>query len=364
MNMFFIMMLFACLCSVSCFGLQQQIADNVQAVMLAAGKSTRFKAKKTKLVHPICGRPMVLWPLKEFESMGMPMTVVLGHQADVVRQEIIDAGVEQVFFVVQNEQRGEGHAVACSRDTWKRDTIMIMYGDNPLITADVLYGFLHEHYAQQATVSFCSTKALNPAGYGRIVSLEQGFSIVEDRDCSQAQKQITDVNAGIYAFEREFLDQYVNRFGVDNSAERVELVDLVRLASEQGFTVVQHIVPFDCTRGVNSLQDLCVAEAIKRQELVRKWMIRGVQFETDKDVFLDADVVIGSGSWIGAGVHVKGQSVVGQDCSIEPYSIIENVTIGDNTTIHSHAVIKNSTILGNLDIDPFSNIQSKTISNL
>lgn len=332
---------------------------HVRAIVLAAGKSARFKTKKSKLLHNICGRSMVLYPLKALEALRIPMTVVLGHQAEDVQRDIVAARVPHVSFVMQHGQEGTGHAVACSRETWDHDTILILYGDTPLVTADLLEELLAKHFREQAAITFCSTMVHEPEGYGRVIVADDKISIVEDRDCSSDQREICLINAGLYVMQRSVLEQHFDALCGNGGAKReLYLVDLIELASKDGLRVVEHRVPFDLVRGVNTLQDLWGVEQIKRSELIKKWMAEGVRFELAQSIHIDLDVTIGAGSFIGTGTHLLGNTHIGQDCFISAFSIIENTTVGDNTMIHSHSVIQDSVIKDHVHVGPFARLRA------
>ncbi len=332
---------------------------HVRAIVLAAGKSARFKTKKSKLLHNICGRSMVLYPIQALESLHIPMTIVLGHQAEEVQREIVEANVPRISFVLQHGQEGTGHAVACSRETWDHDTILILYGDTPLITPSLLQELLQKHHQSEAAITFCTTMVFDPEGYGRVVKEGDKIAIIEDRDCTPEQRDITLVNAGVYVMQRSVLERHFDALcGNNNTKREIYLVDLIKLVGDQGLKVVEHRVPFDFVRGVNTLEDLWGVEQIKRSELIKKWMSEGVRFELAQSIHIDLDVTIGAGSFIGTGTHLLGKTHIGQDCFVSAFSIIENTLVGNNTMIHSHSVIQDSVIKEHVHVGPFARLRA------
>lgn len=328
-----------------------------RAIVLAAGKSTRFKTKKSKLLFNICGRAMILYPLKALESLGIAQTVIVGHQADLVKQEIIDAQIKQVTFVEQSEQRGTGHAVASSAPTWDQENILIMSGDTPLVTSEHLRSLIFRHYEAKAALTFVTTMVMDPTGYGRVIEEDGMLQIVEEKDCSAEQRRICRVNAGIYVISKDFLEKHISKLTPSPVTREMYLVDLIKIASDAGFPVHMLSVPFDDVRGVNTLQELWEVEQVKRSELIRHWMTRGIRFELAQSIHLDIDVEIGAGSFIGTGVHLLRGTKIGEECFVSAFSIIANSIVGDGSTIHSHSVIQDSTIGNNVHIGPFARIR-------
>lgn len=334
-----------------------KFAETTQAVILAAGRSSRFKTKKSKLLSNICGRTMILYPLKELEALNVPMTVILGYQAEEVTAEIKKAKVQDVTFAIQQEQKGTGHAVASSRSFWQKDQILIMNGDMPLVTKEILEKMMLEHEISKAAVSFCTTMVIDPTGYGRVIEEDGKLEIVEEKDCTTEQKEVNRINAGIYLFSRKFLEENIDKITKSSVTGEIYLPELVKMAGDKGLTVYPYAVPFDNVRGVNTLQDLWTVEQIKRSEFIKHWMTEGVRFELAQSIHIDINVKIGAGSFIGTGVHLLGDVEIGEECFVGAFSIIENTKVGDNTNIHSHSVIQDSVIGKNVHCGPFARLR-------
>ena len=333
-----------------------------KALILAAGKSSRFKTKKSKLLFNICGRTMIQYPIKVLESLNIPITIVLGHQAEAIQNEILAANpTVPVNFIIQEEQKGTGHAVACTQSDWTEENILILCGDTPLLTTEFITDALENHKKNNADITFCSTIVFDPTGYGRVISSEQGYSIVEERNCTEQERSITLVNAGVYVMKKSFLQNNINKLTPNELTQEIYLVDLIQLASTTGYKVYEHRVAYDFVRGVNTLQELWEVEQIKRSESIKKWMANGVRFELAQSIHIDVDVEIGSGSFIGTGVHLIGKTKIGEECFVAAFSIIEDSIIHNNTTIHSHSVVQGSTIGDNVQIGPFARLRSNVV---
>lgn len=335
-----------------------------RAVVLAAGKSSRFKTKKSKLLFNMCGQAMVLYPLRALEALGIPMTVILGHQAETVQEEIVRAGIKDASFVEQKEQLGTGHAVWCSKDTWDADNILILYGDMPLMTTAVLKQLMDEHAAADAAITFCTSYVLDPFGYGRVIEKDGHFEIVEEKDCTDEQRLINRINAGVYMMKRSFLEAYITKLGKSSVTGEMYLPELIAMACKDSLGVKSLSVPYDNVRGVNTLQELWGVEQIKRSELIKYWMARGVRFELAQSIHIDLNVHIGAGSFIGTGVHLLGNTVIGEECFVGAFTIIEDSVIGDSTTVHSHSVLQQTELGTNVHVGPFARLrQNVTIGN-
>ncbi len=334
---------------------------NTQAVVLAAGKSSRFKTKKSKLLFSICGRTMVMYPLKALEALNIPATVVLGHQAAQVQEEIQNHTKHDVQFVIQAEQKGTGDAVATSQAHWKEENILILYGDTPLITSALIADLIKTHQTSKTAISFCTTFVMDATGYGRVIEHDGKFEIVEEKNCTPEQRHITRINTGVYIMKRSFLEQNIGKLTKNSVTGEVYFVDLIKMACDQNLGVVAHPVAYDYVRGVNTLQELWEVEQIKRSEFIKHWMSEGVRFELAQSIHIDIDVTIGSGSFIGTGAHLMGDTHIGEECFVGAFSIIENSKIGNNTCIQPHSFVQDSTLGEDVQIGPFARLRGNSV---
>jgi len=334
---------------------------NMQAIILAAGKSKRFNTGKTKQLATICGQPMIFYPIKALEKLDVPVTVVIGTNGDDLRQEIENAGFKNVSFVLQEEQLGTAHAVAISRSSWHKENILIINGDMPLITSDLLKSLYQQHTEDIMTLSFFTSFVLDPRGYGRIIDHEGHITVIEEKECTEENYNVNCINAGVYLVKKDFLEAFLDTVEGNKVTGEYHLPDLIRIASEKKLPVKKVSVPYDNVRGVNTLKDLWMAEQIKRSELIDYWMTQGVRFELAQNIHIDVNVEIGRGSFIGTGVHLLKNTKVAENCFIGAFSIVENSEIDKDSIIHSHSVIQDSKIGKSVNVGPFARLRNNVV---
>lgn len=317
--------------------------DSVQAIVLAAGQGSRLKTGITKMITPICGKPMVLYPIHLLESMNIPVTAVIGFQKEAVKTAIDQAQVKNVLFVEQTEQLGTGHALRASKNTWHADTILVLNGDMPLIDATTINTLLTEHAQQKAAITIATSYCVDPANtYGRIVHENGIVKVVEKKHFTHAITDYPDVNVGVYVIDRAFLEQYGQEVEQNYLTHEFYITDLVEIASKHQLNVVTVSLPFDQFYGVNTFQELATVEEKKQAELVHYWMAQGVRFINPRTVYLDHTVTIGRGTVIYPGVQLLQGACIGEFCTLMPHAVIMHSHIQSNTTIDAHSVIIDS----------------------
>jgi bifunctional UDP-N-acetylglucosamine pyrophosphorylase / glucosamine-1-phosphate N-acetyltransferase len=332
------------------------------AVVLAAGKSRRFCTTMSKLITPLCGRPMIYYPLQALAENQLAINIILGHQSEIIKNEILSLGFEDLSFSMQTEQLGTGHALACSQPSWgEHDTILVINGDMPAITGETIKQFIEHHEKNHASVSIVSTHILNPHGYGRIIQSADSIKIVEEKDCTDAERAVSKINAGIYLFSTKFLESAIGKLQSNNASHEFYLTDLIGIANNQGEKVSVLDVPFEQVRGVNTLEELWVVEQDKRVGLIKMWMNKGVHFENSHNMHIDVDVSIGKNTTIGSGVILLRGTKIGEGCTINAFSILGNASVGDHTAIKSHTIIQDSIIGKKCKVGPFARIKNYSI---
>jgi bifunctional UDP-N-acetylglucosamine pyrophosphorylase/glucosamine-1-phosphate N-acetyltransferase len=335
----------------------------VQAIILAAGKSQRFKTDRTKLIEPICGQPMVLYQTKLLEHLGILTTLVVGYQKDVIEDLVIKEHGKNVSFVEQFEQKGTGDALKCTRHLWTRDHILIMNGDVPLVTQTIIHELYQDHIESGAAVTFLTAHDdYHTSAYGKVFKSSNGIRIIEAKDYGTTNKsEDCCVNVGIYLFKKSFLLHSIDKIIPSQLTDEYYITDLINIASDAGYLVKTVNVPFDRVRGINTLEELWAAEQIKRSELIKYWMLHGVRFVAAHNVTIDLSVTIGKGSVIGSAAHLLGKTEIGEQVSIGPFSVITDSIIGNKVHIKSHSVIEQSTICNEAIIGPFAFCHHGTI---
>jgi bifunctional UDP-N-acetylglucosamine pyrophosphorylase/glucosamine-1-phosphate N-acetyltransferase len=335
---------------------------NVQAIILAAGKSTRFKTGKSKLLEKICGQEVVLFSVKLFQSLNIPMTIVVGFQKDEIINKISEYSIANTEFITQENQQGTGHAVQCTKDVWHEDNILIMNADVPLITKDIVQRLYKAHETTNSCISFITSHNTDAtAGYGRVITKDGITKIVEARDFTGDAHEDCCINAGIYLIRRSFLETYINQLEKHENKQEFYLTDLVALASRNNLPFQAVSVPFDHVRGVNTLNELWASEQVQRAEVISHWMSQGVRFSIAQNVHVDLTVSIGAGTTIGSGVQLRGATTIGKNCVVGDFSIVENSLVAEKSTIHSHSVVTDSKIETLSQIGPFAHVRNHSI---
>lgn len=301
-----------------------------------------MKSTLPKVVHPVAGRPMVKEVVATAQSLEANRTVVvIGHGSDQVRTAI----ESDVQFAIQGEQLGTGHAVLQaypSLEGSNADTVLVLYGDSPLITADTLRRAMTHHREAGAAVTLLSFMPQDPTGYGRIVrdGNQQVVAIVEHRDASDAQKQIRESNSGFMVFDAAWLWQHLPTLKASPKGEYY-LTDMTALAVSQGRTVEALVIEEKEVQGVNDRVQLATASDILWQRRRDQWMRAGVTLIDPATVWIEADVTIGSDTVIHPGVYLRGRTTIGHNCEIGAFTVLENVDIDDDTVIAPLSRIEN-----------------------
>lgn len=337
------------------------MCKNTQGIILAAGKATRFNTGRTKLVEKVCGLEMVAHITELLLRMEVPIIMVVGYQKDTVINTI-KKYVQEVDFVVQENQCGTGHAVSCTQDLWHQENILILNGDVPLITEDIIENLYNEHIKTDAAISFITshTNDMKNCSYGRVIQKQGSIEIVEAKDFTGNPTDHCCINAGIYIVKQQFLREHLATINQNNAKNEFYLTDLVKIASDNNYTVTTVVAPFDKIRGINTFKELWEVEQIKKSELINHWMSNGVHFIAPQNVIIDLNVTIGAGSTIGSGVHLLGDTKIGINCVIDAFSIVENSIVADNAIIHSHSVIRDTHIGHNAQVGPFAHVRNNS----
>lgn len=236
-------------------------------IILAAGKGTRMQSDLAKVLHPLYGKPMVVYPLELARAVGSEMiAVIVGHQADKIQETIKG---DDLVFVHQEQQLGTGHAVLQCRDVLQsfQGHILILCGDVPLLLPATIEALRDEHVSRQAAVTVLTTLFDDPTGYGRVVKDESDtiLKIVEERDATDDERKIKEINSGIYYVESDFLFDAVGRIGNNNAQGEYYLTDILEIASGMNYTAKSFIIddPLE-VMGINTIEDLARAEQIMK----------------------------------------------------------------------------------------------------
>ncbi|WP_295356576.1 NTP transferase domain-containing protein [uncultured Succiniclasticum sp.] len=308
---------------------------NLTAIILAAGKGTRMKSKLPKVLHKVGGHPMLEHVMDAAEAAGCrDNVVVIGHGAELVRELVGD----RARIALQAEQLGTGHAVLQAADTLKdfTGTVMILCGDTPLLEADELEKFYAEHVKSGAAATVMSALMDDPFGYGRILRDANGdvAGIVEQKDASEEQKQIKEINTGNYCVEAPLLFEVLRTLGNDNAQGEYYLTDVLAKLRAMGKKVGGVITAdSEMIMGVNSRRQLAEAESVMRRRIAERHMDDGVTIMDPASTFIEKSVKIAPDTVIYPNTWLQGATVIGEDCEIGPNVRLENVKVADGCRV-------------------------------
>lgn len=332
-------------------------------IILAAGLGTRMKSGLAKALHPLAGHPLIQHVLKAAKGIEPERTVtVLGHQADAVRAAVEEFGAE---IVLQHEQLGTGHAVLQAKEAISvaAGPVMVLCADTPLLTTETLQSLAALHQKSRAVVSLITAVAENPFGYGRVVRSRAGvMRIVEEKDATAAQRKITEVNAGIYCFEKKFLLESLEGLGRKNAQGEYYLPDTITAARKKRRAVsALRCEDNSEVLGVNSRKDLSVAEAVLRDRINTRWMQAGVTMIDPATIFIGDQVVLGRDVVLYGQLRLEGKTIIGEGCTLYPGSRIVSSAIGNNVVVKDHSVIENSEVASDAAIGPFAHLRPGSV---
>jgi len=335
------------------------------AVVLAAGKGTRMKSSRAKVLHEVFFRPMIEHVLNAVNPMGPQQTIVIvGHQRQAVEQAIAGS---QVTCVEQQQQNGTGHAVLCAAPLLAdfTGTVMILCGDAPLLQTSHLREMLEQHAAGGTKLTIMTTTLDNPTNYGRVLCDEDGAlrEIVEEKDATPEQRQIKVINAGIYCAESDFLFTALQQVTTNNSQGEMYLTDIVGIAVKSGLTVAtyNHPIPVQVL-GVNSRVELAQAHAELQLRRNHDLLAAGVTMHDPASVTVGPDVTVGSDCCFAGRLSITGTSTIGTGCRIEPGAFLDSVSLGRNVHIGANSVLRHCSI-GDDSVIPPLTLREGTDSN-
>lgn len=338
---------------------------DVAAIILAAGKGTRMKSNLVKVMHPLGGRPLISWSVQAAKSAGAGrIAIVVGHQADRVREYF--ATDTAISFALQEEQLGTGHAAAAAREALAGfvGTVFILCGDVPLLRHETLLAMGAMHEKRAAAVTVLTTHMENPFGYGRVVKREGGriSRIVEEKDATPEEREISEINSGIYCVAADFLFEALAGLKNDNAQGEYYLTDIIKAAADSGRLCLAFATDDEHeVMGINDRLQLAAAAAIQRQRLNEELMLSGVTLIDPSTAYIEAGVVIGSDSVIAQNVQISGRTVIGSGCIIEPNVIISDCIIGKCVTVKAGSVLAESRIGDDAAIGPMAHLRPGSI---
>ena len=354
----------------------------LKTLILAAGFGTRMKSKLPKVLHKVMGIPMIEHVINAAYDAGSTGTaVVVGFKGDEVKSTVDDGKLE---FYTQAEQLGTGHAVMCAEDFIEEDKdVLVLYGDTPLLTADTIKKLVRFHRNENNGVSIISAIVDDPTGYGHIIRDEKGYFVknVEHKDANENEKQVKEINTGVYVFKGSSLKKALKKLTDNNAQGEYYLPDTLKIILDSGEGVNAMAVD-DVTEfyGVNSRVQLAAAEKIMKERINKFHMENGVTISDPESTYIAPGVRIGMDTIIYPGTMLEGNTVIGEDCEIGPYSKLTDVAVADgatvkftyateaeigaNTTVGPYAYIRpNSKIGANAKIGDFVEVKNSVIGD-
>lgn len=332
--------------------------SNRYAVILAAGQGTRMKSKLYKVLHSVCGKPMVQHVVDQIEKLNIQEIVtIIGHGAEKVQSQLGDKSK----YAFQEKQLGTAHAVKQAKQALfgKEGVTIVVCGDTPLIKAETIDALFKHHQEMSAKATVLTTVFENPTGYGRIIRNEKGLveKIVEHKDATKEERAVKEINTGTYCFDNKALFESLEQVSNNNVQGEYYLPDVIEILKNKGEVVTAFITEdAEETLGVNDRVALAEAERIMQKRININHMKNGVSIIDPSNTYIEADVEIGQDTVIYPGTVLKGETVIGEDCHIGPNTEIENCQVGNGTVIRQ-SVTEKSLIGSHVNIGPYAHIR-------
>ena len=329
--------------------------DAVTAIILAAGEGKRMRSRQPKILHRLCGRPLVGYPLRLARTFADRVVMVVPPSADGVAQ----VTGEGVLTVVQRERLGTGHAVVQAKDACGEGTILVLPGDMPLLTVETIERLLNHHKAASAAATLLTAIVDNPAGYGRVLRQRGRVArIVEDRDATDDQKKINEIGTSVYCFDARRLWSALAEVRPDNDQGEYYLTDVVAILSRAGATVEAVTVadPSEA-QGVNDRKQLAAVAVVQRRRILDRLMEGGVTILDPASTHIEDAVTIGPDTTICPQVVIEGQSSIGSECVIGVGCHVSSSRMADRVTLLPYCVVRESAIEEAATLGPFCHLR-------
>lgn len=334
------------------------MSHSLSIVILAAGKGSRMKSPKAKVLHEICGREMLYYSIKAARALTDDVIVVVAHQKEAVMRAM-GKYFDDISFVTQDAENFPGTGGAMMGITPKYDDVLVLNGDMPLITPSSIEKFL----SNPADIVMSVIPLENPSGYGRVV-IENGLvlSIVEEKDASTAEKAINTVNAGVYAFKHHVLQTYIPKLSNANAQGEYYLTDVIAMGRNDGLKIAPLTVGEEEFKGVNSKKDLSHAEEIMMDRLRTSWMDAGVIMQLPQTIYIEEGVKFEGECIVENGVRLCGETLIANS-HIKAHSVIEE-SIVRNSDVGPLAHLRPLSVLENTHIGNFVEVKKSILTGV
>jgi bifunctional UDP-N-acetylglucosamine pyrophosphorylase/glucosamine-1-phosphate N-acetyltransferase len=350
------------------FALQEPVPTQLDVLILAAGLGTRMRSRTAKVLHRLGGRPLIAHVCQKATALEPHhIYVIVGHQAELVEQAVrAELGEGGAIFITQTEQRGTGDAVMAAREALAdtNSSLLVLSGDVPLVRAETLAALIQQHRMHRGRGAACTlltVKLDDPTGYGRIIRDSEGRfeRVVEQKDATPAEKQINEINAGIYCFETRALFRALEKVRPENAQGEYYLTDVpgILRADGEDVSIFPHMDAREVS-GINTRLELAEFENILRRRTMRRLMIdSGVTLIDPAHTYVSTQAQIGRDTIIYPDVHIEGDTVIGEECEIRSGVRLTYARIGNNVTIKDHSVIVDSEVADNCTVGPFAHLR-------
>ena len=334
---------------------------SVASILLAAGQGTRMRSKLPKVLHPIAGKPMVWHALRAVRDLvDLPPVVVVGYGAERVKAAVGDVA----DFALQEERLGTGHAVSAAREKLdgRAEVILVTFADMPLLRQESLAALLDLHKNSGSPVTMTSFMGDEARGFGRVVRNDAGHvtAIVEQAVATPEQLAIREYNVSAYCFDEPWLWHALERIPLSPKGEYY-LTDVVGLAVEDGYPVESLVlVDPDEAIGPNNKIHLAAAEKVMRQRINEKWMLAGVTMINPDTTYIESDVKIGPDTIIQPNTHLRGETVIGEDCEIGPDTTVIDSVVGDEVHLIA-SLLEGAQIEDRVTMGPFCHLRKGAV---
>lgn len=334
--------------------------------ILAAGKGTRLKSARAKVLHQIGGKALLRHVIDTALGVAaaQDIYVIVGHQAQAVQDAVGETGVR---FCLQAEQRGTGHAIQTLRDAWasagqQYSDLLVLSGDVPLLRLSTVQAVREFHLREQAAMTILTALPGEPTGYGRVLRVKDGSAevaaIVEQKALTPEQLQLPEINSGIYAFRTAPLFAHLDKLTTANAQGEYYLTDMAALLVKAGERVVALAAPrADEVLGANTIAEMMQLDATLRAEKAKSLMAAGVTIFAPETCVIDAEVQVGADTVLEPFVQLRGNTVVGSGCTIRSYSVVQNSTLGDNVLVRNSCVLDGAVVENGAQIGPFAHLR-------
>jgi bifunctional UDP-N-acetylglucosamine pyrophosphorylase/glucosamine-1-phosphate N-acetyltransferase len=334
--------------------------DGVTAIILAAGEGKRMRSRRPKVLHRLCGRPLIGYALRAARAVADRLVMVVSPRAD----DVAAAAGEAVIDVEQGERLGTGHAVLQARTACgDAATILVMPGDMPLLTAETFERLVGHHAASGAAVTLVTAVVADPQGYGRVLRQRGRVTrIVEERDATDDQKRITEINTSVYCFDARRLWPALSEVRADNDQGEYYLTDVIGILARAGGRI-EAITVHDPAEalGVNDRRQLAAVAAIQGRRILDRLMEAGVTIVDPATTYIEDAVTIGSDTIVYPQVFIEGTTAIGAECVVQSGCHVRSSRLGDRVLLKPYCVLTDSVVEDDAQLGPFCHLRPQTV---